>query len=89
MPRVKRYKTKKIMVLEALAKMDSRPYRWIEIVRKALSEAKISQGYFNDIFREFVEHGFVRKDGYFYYINHEKINEYLNEYYKRRPEISG
>jgi len=84
MPRgVRNYKTKKIMVLEALAKMNSGPYRWIDIVRKALSEAKISQGYFNDIFREFVEHGFVRKDGYFYYINHEKINEYLNNFYKK------
>ena len=82
-----RKKTKKIMVLEIIAKMNSGPYRWIDIMKKTLSEG-ISQGYMSHIFRELVAQGFLIKQGYLYYINHEKINEYLNEYYKRRPELS-
>jgi DNA-binding MarR family transcriptional regulator len=81
-------KTKKIMVLETIAKMNSGPYRWIDIVKKALSEAGLTQSYMNYIVRELVAQGFLIKQGYLYYINHEKINEYLNEYYKRRPELS-
>jgi hypothetical protein len=78
---------KKIMVLETIAKMDSGPYRWIDIMKKTLSEG-VSQGYMSHIFRELVAQGFLIKQGYLYYINHEKINKYLNEYYKRRPELS-
>ena len=83
MSKERKNKTKKIMVLEALAKMNSGPYRWIDIVKKALSEAGLTQSYMNYIIRELVSQGFIRKDGYFYYINHEKINEYLNDFYKK------